>query len=98
MCYPVRCSSCGKTGWAGCGQHVDAVMASVPASQQCTCPRDPGPQAEDRRHQSMASPLTARGPWGLRAEDHRPYEPAGREPMLEATRRSRPGNDEGIRR
>ena len=38
------------------------------------------------------------GPLGLSAEDHRPYEPAGREPMLEATRRSRPGNDEGIRR
>lgn len=37
MCYPVNCPSCGKTGWGGCGNHVDAVMASVPATQRCTC-------------------------------------------------------------
>jgi len=37
MCYPVTCSRCGKTGWGGCGQHVDSVMALVPASQRCTC-------------------------------------------------------------
>jgi len=43
----------------------------------------------------MVSPLTAQGRWGLSAEDHRPYEPAEREAMLEATRRSRPGNNEG---
>jgi hypothetical protein len=37
MCSPIRCSSCGKVTWSGCGQHVDAVMASVPAAQRCTC-------------------------------------------------------------
>jgi len=37
MCYPVQCPKCGKTGWDGCGQHVDSVMRSVPASQRCTC-------------------------------------------------------------
>ena len=37
MCSPVRCSSCGKTTWAGCGQHVDQVKAMVPADQWCTC-------------------------------------------------------------
>jgi hypothetical protein len=26
---------CGKTTWAGCGQHVDQVKAGVPASQWC---------------------------------------------------------------
>jgi hypothetical protein len=26
---------CGKTTWAGCGQHVQAVRASVPASSWC---------------------------------------------------------------
>ncbi len=35
MCYPVTCSICGKTTWAGCGQHVDAVRQRVPASQWC---------------------------------------------------------------
>jgi Na+-translocating ferredoxin:NAD+ oxidoreductase RNF subunit RnfB len=43
MCYSVHCPDCGKTGWAGCGQHADAVMANVPASQRCTCQdRPPG--------------------------------------------------------
>ena len=37
MCYPVRCPTCGKTGWAGCGQHVDEVMRTVPAAQRCRC-------------------------------------------------------------
>lgn len=39
MCSPIRCSTCGKITWTGCGQHVDDVMADVPQDQQCTCPR-----------------------------------------------------------
>ena len=35
MCRAVRCKTCGKTTWAGCGQHVDQVMRGVPTSQQC---------------------------------------------------------------
>jgi hypothetical protein len=35
MCRPVTCRTCGKTTWAGCGQHVNQVMAHVPASQRC---------------------------------------------------------------
>lgn len=35
MCRPVNCKVCNKTTWAGCGQHVAAVKASVPASQWC---------------------------------------------------------------
>ncbi len=35
MCHPVRCRICGKTTWAGCGQHVDQVMSSVPAADRC---------------------------------------------------------------
>lgn len=37
MCYPVQCPACGKTGWAGCGQHVDDVMRDVPPAQRCSC-------------------------------------------------------------
>ncbi|MFY9919299.1 MAG: hypothetical protein WAL26_12985 [Mycobacterium sp.] len=37
MCYPVSCRACGKTGWDGCGQHVDEVMRTVPVSERCTC-------------------------------------------------------------
>ncbi|NLA28356.1 MAG: hypothetical protein GX875_01685 [Propionibacterium sp.] len=35
MCRAVTCKVCGKTTWAGCGQHIDQVKASVPAGQWC---------------------------------------------------------------
>jgi hypothetical protein len=35
MCRRTTCRTCGRTTWAGCGQHVDQVMAGVPASQRC---------------------------------------------------------------
>ena len=35
MCRPTTCKTCGKTTWAGCGQHVGDVKAMVPADQWC---------------------------------------------------------------
>ncbi len=35
MCRAVTCQTCGKTTWAGCGQHVSSVRANVPANQWC---------------------------------------------------------------
>lgn len=35
MCRAVRCKKCGKTTWAGCGQHADQVMRNVPRSDRC---------------------------------------------------------------
>lgn len=35
MCRPANCRTCGKTTWAGCGQHVDQVMRHVPPAQRC---------------------------------------------------------------
>jgi hypothetical protein len=35
MCRAVTCTTCGKTTWAGCGQHVDQVLARVPGAQRC---------------------------------------------------------------
>jgi len=35
MCHAVTCRTCGKTTWAGCGEHVDQVMRKVPNSQRC---------------------------------------------------------------
>ena len=35
MCRPVNCKQCGKTTWAGCGQHIADVKRSVPAAQWC---------------------------------------------------------------
>ncbi len=35
MCRAVKCRSCGKTTWAGCGMHVDQVMRRVPVADRC---------------------------------------------------------------
>jgi hypothetical protein len=35
MCRRITCRRCGKAGWAGCGLHVNQVMAGVPRSEQC---------------------------------------------------------------
>ena len=35
MCSPVTCRVCGKTTWAGCGQHIAQVKAAVPKDQWC---------------------------------------------------------------
>lgn len=42
MCRQVTCRTCGKTTWAGCGQHVEQTLAGVPRSQRC-----PGHDARD---------------------------------------------------
>ena len=33
--FEFTCKQCGKTTWAGCGQHVDQVMRGVPKAQRC---------------------------------------------------------------
>lgn len=43
MCRPVSCRVCGKTTWAGCGQHIDSVKATVPADQWCDGQHDGQP-------------------------------------------------------
>jgi hypothetical protein len=46
MCRPATCRTCGKTTWAGCGQHVDQVMRTVPAAQRCAGhEKDPAAQS-----------------------------------------------------
>lgn len=35
MCSPATCDTCGKTTWAGCGQHIADVKAHVPVEQWC---------------------------------------------------------------
>lgn len=36
MCRPTTCRTCKKTTWAGCGQHINQVKATVPADQWCS--------------------------------------------------------------
>ncbi|MFT4200478.1 hypothetical protein [Gordonia sp. (in: high G+C Gram-positive bacteria)] len=35
MCHAVKCRTCGKTTWSGCGSHVAQVKAMVPPDQWC---------------------------------------------------------------
>lgn len=51
MCYPVKCKSCAKTTWAGCGQHIEMVHSTVPAAQWC-----PG-HAKEQKPQGILSKL-----------------------------------------
>jgi hypothetical protein len=55
MCRPVVCKTCGKTTWAGCGMHVNQVLAGVPASDRCPGHRKP------ERSGGFWSRLTGRG-------------------------------------
>lgn len=52
MCRPVNCKVCGRTTWAGCGQHVDQVMAGVPGTDRC-----PGHSADEKAAASGGSLL-----------------------------------------
>ncbi len=42
MCRAVSCKTCGKTTWAGCGQHITQVMGPVPTDRRC--PGHPSPE------------------------------------------------------
>ncbi|XP_066326927.1 uncharacterized protein [Miscanthus floridulus] len=42
MCYQVKCGTCGKPTWAGCGRHVASVHAQIPEGQHCACRNWPG--------------------------------------------------------
>lgn len=57
MCRPVRCKTCGKTTWAGCGRHVHEVMAGVSSADRC-----PGHSASERSRSGIVGRLfTKRG-------------------------------------
>ena len=43
MCRAITCHTCGLTTWAGCGRHVDQVLAGVPEASRCSCPPDAEP-------------------------------------------------------
>lgn len=37
MCVAVICPACRKVTYAGCGEHVDEVLADVPPERRCDC-------------------------------------------------------------
>jgi len=55
MCRTVRCKTCGKTTWAGCGQHVNQVLAGIPPSERC-----PGHPKAERQESGFLGRLFGR--------------------------------------
>ena len=55
MCRPVRCKTCGKTTWAGCGRHVQQVMAGVSTADRC-----PGHSASENARSGLVARLFGR--------------------------------------
>ena len=37
MCSPIKCETCNKTTWTGCGEHIQEALAGIPEEELCTC-------------------------------------------------------------
>lgn len=37
MCRRVQCSECSRPTYAGCGAHIEQVLANVPKGERCVC-------------------------------------------------------------
>jgi hypothetical protein len=44
MCRRIECSQCGRPSYAGCGAHIEQVLANVPPAERCKC-REEGAKA-----------------------------------------------------
>ncbi|GAB3669190.1 hypothetical protein GCM10027596_41090 [Nocardioides korecus] len=60
MCRPVKCKTCGKTTWAGCGQHIAQVKAGVPAGNWCPGKHTPAEKAAASSSQASQGGLLGR--------------------------------------
>ena len=56
MCRRVQCDKCGKPTYAGCGMHIEQVLAGVPVEERCHC-RD---QTDDASQGAKAVPSIVR--------------------------------------
>ncbi|KAK3149740.1 hypothetical protein QOZ80_3AG0221980 [Eleusine coracana subsp. coracana] len=64
MCFQVKCETCGKSTWAGCGRHVASVHAQIPEGQHCACRNWPGvvvPAVEKSKKTGQAAETKASG-------------------------------------
>lgn len=61
MCRAVTCRTCGKTTWAGCGQHVDSVMRGVARADRCTCDRSAKAKPAENSKGGLFAGLFQRG-------------------------------------
>ncbi len=45
MCQRVKCPTCQKPTFTGCGRHVEQVLGDVPPEARCTCREATQPKA-----------------------------------------------------
>ncbi len=48
MCQRVQCRKCGKPTYAGCGAHVEQVLAGVPPAERCRCREERAASGDSR--------------------------------------------------
>ena len=53
MCRRVQCSKCGRPTYAGCGAHIEQVLADVPQAERCHCREHK--KSEPRTHNERRS-------------------------------------------
>ncbi len=58
MCRRVTCGKCGKPTFAGCGAHIEQVLADVPRDARCRCR-----EAASAERSSPAEGDAAKGGW-----------------------------------
>lgn len=56
MCRRVECPQCGKPSFAGCGMHVEQVLAGVPSEQRCQCRATARPAQSSTPTQTSPAP------------------------------------------
>ena len=47
MCRRTSCPKCGRPTYAGCGAHVEQVLADVPPTDRCRCREAPAEGTSD---------------------------------------------------
>lgn len=59
MCRRIECPRCGRPGFAGCGMHVEQVLAGVSREERCRCHEQAASTDDVRR----AAPESTDGSW-----------------------------------
>ena len=47
MCTRIKCTSCGKPSYVGCGRHIEQVLGDVPPEKRCKCRETADPEGND---------------------------------------------------
>ena len=50
MCQSVKCNTCSKTSWTGCGQHLTGIFKSIPEDKRCFCGYSPEELEEEKKN------------------------------------------------